>query len=316
MYYGSFIHNLSTMLHPLNSLLQKNGKWNWTAQCEEAFVAAKRSLISSVLIATTLLFQFKLLQMLQHMVLVRAVPHYGRQDWTSCCIRLTHIDASWEKLFTSWKESFSTCVCYQKFHQYLYRRFFSLITDHKLLLAILGSQRGIPSLAAARLQHLEILLSAYTYEIKYKNSEDHWNADALSRLPLQEVETTTSSVVTCFNLRQIDALPVTCETVQHATRRDLILSKVMTYVQNGWPKQISDAFYHRKLEFTIERECLICGEFVWLFLQVFKNLSWLSYTWLIQVFAAWNRSLEVTFGCQNLIRTLKTWHLPVFLVRE
>ena len=88
--------------------------------------------------------------------------------------------------------------------------------------------------------------------------KNHRNADALSRLPLPEVKTTTSSVVTCFDLGQIDALPVTCETIQRATRRDLILSKVMTYVKNGWPKQISESFYHRKLELTIE-----CVSNVW-----------------------------------------------------
>ena len=46
-YYGSFIRNLSTLLHPLNSLLQKGTKWKWSADCQKAFDSAKKSLTSS-----------------------------------------------------------------------------------------------------------------------------------------------------------------------------------------------------------------------------------------------------------------------------
>lgn len=46
-YYGKFIPNLSTLLHPLNSLLQRGQKWNWSAECGEAFNRAKEVLTSS-----------------------------------------------------------------------------------------------------------------------------------------------------------------------------------------------------------------------------------------------------------------------------
>ena len=46
-YYGSFIRNLSTLLHPLNSLLQKGTKLKWSADCQKAFDSAKKSLTSS-----------------------------------------------------------------------------------------------------------------------------------------------------------------------------------------------------------------------------------------------------------------------------
>ena len=36
-YYGRFIPDLASILAPLNMLLQKNGKWRWTADCEHAF---------------------------------------------------------------------------------------------------------------------------------------------------------------------------------------------------------------------------------------------------------------------------------------
>ena len=39
-----------------------------------------------------------------------------------------------------------------KFHQYLYGRTFTLQTDHKFLMTILGLKTGIPTLAAASMQ--------------------------------------------------------------------------------------------------------------------------------------------------------------------
>ncbi len=46
-YYGKFIRNLATILHPLNQLLQANHKWNWTAECVAAFQMAKDQLVSA-----------------------------------------------------------------------------------------------------------------------------------------------------------------------------------------------------------------------------------------------------------------------------
>ena len=106
------------------------------------------------------------------------------------------------------KEALALVFGVKKFHQFLYGRKFSLVTDHKPLMAILGPKKGIPSLAAARLQRWAVLLSAYQYEIQFKPTQSHGNADALSRLPLQsEKSTTASEDTTIFNLAQIEALP-------------------------------------------------------------------------------------------------------------
>ena len=45
-YYGRFIPNLSSLLHPLNSLLQKEVPWKWSSECEAAFQQAKTRLTS------------------------------------------------------------------------------------------------------------------------------------------------------------------------------------------------------------------------------------------------------------------------------
>ena len=52
---------------------------------------------------------------------------------------------------------------------------------------------------------------------------------------------------------QIQAMPVTAEQVQAATRRDPVLSQVFPYVQNGWPATVNDKykpFYKHKDELS------------------------------------------------------------------
>ena len=82
------------------------------------------------------------------------------------------------------KEALALVFGIQKFHQFIYGRKFTLLTDHQPLLAILGPKKGIPSIAAARIQRWELLLSAYQYVIAYRSTRDHANADCLSRLLL------------------------------------------------------------------------------------------------------------------------------------
>ena len=59
------------------------------------------------------------------------------------------------------KEALVLVFGVKKFHSYLFGRHFTLITNHKPLLSILSPKKAIPSLAAARLQHWAILMSAY-----------------------------------------------------------------------------------------------------------------------------------------------------------
>ena len=232
-YYGKFIPNLATILRPLNVLLQVNKVWKWSPECAKAFQETKDQVISAGVLThydpslpITLAADASAYG-------VGAVISHVFSDNTERPIAfasrtLTTSEQNYAQLE---KEALALIFGIQKFHRYLYGRKFTLITDHKPLTTILGPKKGIPSLAAARLQRWAILLSAYDYSIQYKSTTDHGNADGLSRLPLPLTSPTTDTQgAATFNIGQVQALPVTFQHIQKATRRDKILGKVYRYV--------------------------------------------------------------------------------------
>ena len=264
-YYGKFIPNLATLLQPLNSLLQADTKWVWSNKCSEAFQEAKKKITSAqVLTHYDPTRPIKLAVDASPYGIGAVISHStpnGTERPIAFASRTLH--KSERNYAQIEKEALAIIYGVRKFHQYLYRRKLTLLTDHQPLTTIFSPKKGIPSLAAARLQRWAILLAAYNYDICYKPTGKHCNADGLSRLPLPSKETLqTEEGVSVFNMGQFQALPVTFQSIKTATRRDPILSKVISYVLKGWPKQPSEEVrphFRRKEEYTIENGCLLWG---------------------------------------------------------
>lgn len=123
------------------------------------------------------------------------------------------------------KEALAIIFGVRKFHKYLYGRKFTLITDHKPLLTILGPKSAVPTLAALRMQRWALILMAYSYDIEYRRSADHANADALSRLPRASFDN-TGEEGGIFYFSHVEELPVGAKDIERATLKDPILNKV------------------------------------------------------------------------------------------
>ena len=264
-YYGCFIPNLSTILRPLNNLLHKESRWCWTKECVDAFNTAKEKLVSS--------------QVLVHydsnlpIVLAGDASAYGVGAVISHVTpdgREHPIAFASQTLSTSEqnysqveKEALSLIYGVKKFRSYLYGRHFILKTDHKPLTAIFGSKKGIPAMAAARLQRWAIQLASYRYEIKFRPTQEHANADGLSRLPLEENNLKGHYAEPgIFMVSQIECLPVTSTHLRSSTFGDKMLSKVYHYTKGGWPRQVDDdlqPYWKRRNEISMEAGCLFWG---------------------------------------------------------
>ena len=202
-------------------------KWDWSAECAKAFTATKQALVSSdVLIHYNPSLPISLAGNASAYGL-RAVISHSLPDGTERPIAFASqtLSSSERNYAQLEKEAVSLVFGIKKFHQYLYGRRFTLVTDHKPLTAILGPKKSVPPLAAARLQRWAMLLSAYSYDIQFKPMSDHVNADGLSRLPLPEITVEGQSPdATIFNVAQIERLPVTAAQIRQATCKDAVLS--------------------------------------------------------------------------------------------
>ena len=263
-YYGGYIQNLSHIAAPLYKLTCANAKFIWSKECNIAFNKLKNALVSAPVLAHYDVNLPILLACDASSYGISAVISHSYEDGSERPIAFasrTLCDS--EKNYAQIeKESLSLVYGVKNFHQYLYGRKFTLVTDHKPLLAILGDKKGLPSLAAARLQRYAIILSAYDYNIIFKPSASHCNADALSRLPVQSVRINYIDESSVFNIQQIELLPIKAKDIKIATEHDPVLSKVLEFTVTKWPNVVDKEFKYYKdkqSEITVEDNILMWG---------------------------------------------------------
>ena len=234
--------------------MKKDVAWKWSKACEEAFQKLKELLTSAKVLCH---YDVKMPLTLScdasshgiGMVISHVLPNGEERPIAYASRTLSKSEKNYAQIE---KEALAIVFGIKRFHQFLYGRQFCLITDHKPLVTIFGPQSGIPPIAAACLQRWALILSSYRYTIQYKRTQEHGNADGLSRLPTAEEEHEDSSQgeAGLFNLRQINVLPVTVKDLVRETGKDSLLSQVKKHVLSG--ETPSDLFIGRKLRTRFE----------------------------------------------------------------
>ena len=98
-----------------------------------------------------------------------------------------------------------------------------MITDHQPLTSIFSPSKSIPVTSAARLQRYALFLSGFNYDIEFKSTKRHCNADCISRLPLSSSNNEDDdepNAEDIFHMSQIEYLPMTHADIQRETKRD------------------------------------------------------------------------------------------------
>jgi len=269
-HYGKFIPKLTDRLAPFYELLQKNVEWKWSQACINAFSSIKKILVSPLALTHYDPAVPLVLAADASNVGVGAVIYHRYADGTEKAIAhasktLTPAEKNYAQIE---KEALALVYGVQKFDEFLRGRTFTLLTDHKPLLTIFGSKKGIPTTSANRLQRWALRLMGYSYNIEYRSTNDFGQADGLSRLPtgpdiqFDREDTTESQTVALIQHELQKDLPVRASQIAEATRKEHVLAQIYRFILSGWPSTISDLVkpYHRiRHELSTSNGCIVWG---------------------------------------------------------
>ncbi|GFW45315.1 transposon Tf2-8 polyprotein [Trichonephila clavipes] len=201
----------ATIANPLNNLTRKNVRFLWSKDCQVAFEQIKKEICSpKILVHYDPSLPLTLASDASPVGIGCVLSHvYPDGSERPIAFASRTLSGSEKKYSQIDKEALSIVWAVRKFYLYLKGRRFTLITDHKPLIAIFGSKRGLPVLAATRLLHYALILQSFEFDIIFRKTIEHGNADFLSRLPKTSEELEVKDDITIFQMSQIEALPVT-----------------------------------------------------------------------------------------------------------
>ena len=265
MFYSRFLSDHATVLAPLNNLLRKSVKWKWTNTEQRAFNEAKKLILESKTLvhynpALPIYLSCDASSYGAGAVLSHKIDgEYRPISFASCS--LTDSQRNYSQIE---KEAFSIIFRLKRFHQYIYGRTVTIITDHKPLLSLFAPDRAVPLHVAAKLQRWSLILASYKYVIEYRNTDLHKDADCMSRIPLSKPYTPKSENSECLFIDSgFDVTTnVTSARIRKCTRTDPVLSQVYNYVVCGWPTVTDPIFApykNKKDEFSAIQGCVLWG---------------------------------------------------------
>ena len=267
-FYNRFLHNLATLAAPLYSLFRKGATYRWGKPQQESFNNAKECFISPRVLIH---FDQKLKVILScdaSPTGVGAVMANELSDVSECPVAYASRSLSeTEQIYAQIdKEALSIIFAIKRLHQCLFGVSFTIITDHKPLLGLFGSNKVIPAMSSSRMQRWTLMLSAYDYTTEDRSGIKNSNANALSRLPMQNTVDESEVKIPGYVVLVLDYLnqqTTTAAQIRNHTRRDPTLAKVLKHVQPGWhegsfPTPVKP-YANRKLELSVDNGCVLRG---------------------------------------------------------
>ncbi|XP_026574490.1 uncharacterized protein K02A2.6-like, partial [Pseudonaja textilis] len=265
-FYNIFLPQKATVAEPLHRLLDKRASWIWGRQEEHAFQQVKDLLTSKAVLiqynetlpltVTCDASPFGVGATLSHVL-----PNGSEAPIAFFSRTLSKIERNYSHLD---KEALAIVSAIKRFHEYVYGRPFSIITDHNPLLGILAGDKPTPHILSPRMTRWSEFLTAYDYQLKYCPGKSIPHADALSRSPLPEPQENPAPTLPVLQIETMPSPPLTAQDIAFETKRDSCLARVLGWVERGWPdydpKEIFKPFKNRQTELFSQRGCILWGD--------------------------------------------------------
>ncbi|GFU53298.1 uncharacterized protein K02A2.6 [Trichonephila clavipes] len=133
------------------------------------------------------------------------------------------------------------------------------VSDLKSFLGLVNYYgKFIPNLSPRVALFNNLLQKVFSYTIKYRNTKNHGNADALSWLPLavdKDCEYLTEADVT--NISQVELMPVTATDIARVTKTDRKLFELYESLKSG--TELPVPWKGRESEFSLQNGCIMYG---------------------------------------------------------
>ena len=154
-----------------------------------------------------------------------------------------------------------------------------------------------------------LLLTAYDYQLVYREGCKHGNADVLSRLPLPDTLVTAPALgENTLLMDRLEVIPVKADHIVDSTASDPVLHQFLRRVQHGWgdgcPDKSLELFYVRRNELSTHNGCIACGNRVVIPVRGQKKLLEKLLT-AHPGMVRWKIWRGATYGCQGWIQKLK-----------
>ena len=156
---------MSSVLAPLYSLLQKDKKWSWGKEQQKSFDDVKRLLTSECLLVHYDPSKELILACDASPYGLGAVLSHRESNGQEQPIAYTSrsLGAAEERYSQLEKEGLAIIFGVKRFHQYLFGRCFSILSDHKPLQHIFKATSSTPTMASAYIQRWALILGGYDY---------------------------------------------------------------------------------------------------------------------------------------------------------
>ncbi|UYV62952.1 K02A2.6-like [Cordylochernes scorpioides] len=243
-YYSRFIPKMSSTLAPLYNLLKKERKWKWETPEERAFKDVKEKLVHSTLLVHFDPRKRQILSCDASGVGIGAVLSQvqGDNDIRPVAFASRTLTPAEKKYSQLEREALGIVFGVTRFRNYLLGNSFTLRTDHKPLVTLFSENKGIPTIAANRIQRWAIILSAYQYKIEYIKGTSNTEADVLSRLPMftpepDSKEPDSEPVAMVLLMDALDSSPVTSDDIRAGLPGNPALRQALDHTPQGWSEE-------------------------------------------------------------------------------
>ncbi len=180
-YYNKFLSKLSVVLFPLYRLLRKTTKWIWTQTQDQAFQKAKDLLTSAPLLvhydpSKDLMLSFDASPYGVGAVLAHVDEDGNEQPIGYVSRTLTAAERNYAQME---REGLACIYGIKTFHSYLFGRSFMLFTDNLALKTLFNEKQPTPQNSSGRIQRWALTLSSYEYQIVFRPTYKHSNANVI-----------------------------------------------------------------------------------------------------------------------------------------